>query len=320
MSCALAVVVGAALPAEPGLALLVRQDGLIAVVSLRSRHSRPGPRLIQCRGRFGPGLARLLRIPQSRARGEHGAPVLRHAFVDPQQRVLHRHVVVRGGQVRGPAELAVPGMHVLVREQVASRSGAIPFGEEIRIVAVLAGAMVLEADVAEVIAEREQEIVVIVMMRAEQRIGLARELRVGGQGRRRMIAALGRIGHDVELHRGLSVASSGTRLKCIPGEQRRIEQRLERHGLEAHALRRHAIATSSADAKLPARRQRDGGLDVDLARGVAGRIEHHGVPLQPQQLGRASTMRPWLSSCGSQELKFAVRARVAPSGTSRWNA
>src|SRR3546814_6334870 len=64
--------------------------------------------------------------------------------------------------------LAVPGMGVLVRQQVGEAGLLLPVGEIAGADAVLAGALVLQADAAHLPGQREQELVVVVMLRAIQ--------------------------------------------------------------------------------------------------------------------------------------------------------
>ena len=59
----------------------------------------------------------LFQMPERVA--EHVAEVLGEAFVDPEQVVLHGLLIVAGGEARGAAVLAVPGVRELVRQQQA---------------------------------------------------------------------------------------------------------------------------------------------------------------------------------------------------------
>src|SRR3546814_7207811 len=100
--------------------------------------------------------------------GQHVAPVLGLALVHPQQAALHRHVVVRRPPAGGATVLAVPRMRVLVAEQVAAAGLPVPIGEVAGAQAVLARALVLEAVAAHLLRQREQEVVVVVVLRAER--------------------------------------------------------------------------------------------------------------------------------------------------------
>ncbi len=74
------------------------------------------------RGRHRERVERFLLRPQASARSEHIAPILRLSFVHPEQRITHRHVEVRRPQIGRTAEFAVPGVRVLVREEIAPRA------------------------------------------------------------------------------------------------------------------------------------------------------------------------------------------------------
>src|SRR5205807_10402147 len=65
-------------------------------------------------------IACLLRGTHAGTRGQDIAVIIRQAFIDPQQIVLHWHIEVRSPEVRRAAKLAVPGMHVFVRQKSAT--------------------------------------------------------------------------------------------------------------------------------------------------------------------------------------------------------
>ena len=66
--------------------------------------------------------------------------------------------------------LTVPRMRQLVSEQIAPRNILVPLGEVARAVHVLAGAVVLETDAAEVLGERQQKVVAIERAGAVERV------------------------------------------------------------------------------------------------------------------------------------------------------
>src|SRR5260370_40243550 len=76
----------------------------------------PGPawHVVQLSRGNGQIVPRLVGGQQTAAGGQHLAQVLRKTFVDPEQIVLHRLLVVRCGEVRRTSVLSVPGMDVLV--------------------------------------------------------------------------------------------------------------------------------------------------------------------------------------------------------------
>ena len=145
--------------------------------------------------------------------------------------------------------------------------------------------MVLEADAAHAIGERQQKVVVIVVMRIEQTIGLSHERAVGGEMLGLRLQQIGAIGEHVEPHRHRAGRVEVDPLHVAPGEHGRIDQDFERHLLEGG---RGAGGRSDLQGgrELPVVRQAHARLDGDLAREMAGRIKHDAEPLQVQQLGR----------------------------------
>ena len=74
--------------------------------------------VIEVGGRLREPVAILRLRLQAGARSQHIAEILRHAFVDPQQRSLLRSVQIRLIKAIGAAILAVPGVRKLVRKQI----------------------------------------------------------------------------------------------------------------------------------------------------------------------------------------------------------
>jgi hypothetical protein len=117
--------------------------------------------------------------------------------------------VLKSGHVLAgrAAELAVPRVGEFVRQQFAPRLVLVPFGEVAELDAVLARLVMLAADAAEFIADGEQEVVVLVVLRVEQLVGLLHQRAVRGDLFRRGFQLLGRIGHHVQAHRNLAPGS-----------------------------------------------------------------------------------------------------------------
>ncbi|MNJ45343.1 hypothetical protein D3C77_404320 [compost metagenome] len=180
--------------ADQGVGVQPDQQGL-AVVVARTAH----PRRIRVRGAVAeqvvvvcvlqraPGAARLVVVEgrdlgeagqdvglgrQARTRRQHVAPVFRLAFIDPQQGVLGRDVVVGGQFVGGALALAVPGVDELVRQQADRAQALAPVGEEVGRDRVLGRAVMLQADAAQLGCGGHQEVVAVVRAGAEQPIGL----------------------------------------------------------------------------------------------------------------------------------------------------
>ena len=281
---AFGVIVAAALPARPALHRAIRDDRLIRRV-LQVAPRPPGAGGIEQRRGVRQCVTRVLRRPQPRARREHHAPELRHPLVHPQQARVHRHLVARRPQVRRPAELAVPRMLEFVRQQVAPGRRAVPVAEVAESDGVLARLVMLEPDPAQVVADRQQEIVVREMPRAEQRDFLLHQLAVRRQLRVRRLQLRGPVGKHVEPHRRLGIGVEVVALEVSPRVQRRIDQRIERHRRKCDHVARATGAIERA-RKLPAGGQPDRRFERDPSRVVARRVQQRLFPVQPEQVGR----------------------------------
>src|SRR5438046_1673821 len=99
-------------------------------------------------------------------------PILSLTLIDPQQAVAHRHAVVRRPQIGGPPELAVPRMRKLMRYKRACVDVLVPFREVGRHRAVLARPVMFQPDAAHAVAEGKEEVVMIVMTRTKELVGL----------------------------------------------------------------------------------------------------------------------------------------------------
>ena len=144
---ALVVVIHSALPARKGQRSATPEDRLIGRVLKIAPHAARPVAFVDGRDVREDLLRNLLR-PERGPGGQDDAPVLRLAFIHPEQGVLHRHIEVGRPKIGGPTMLAVPRMRQLVSEQIAPRSILVPFGEVARAVHVLAGTVVLETDAA----------------------------------------------------------------------------------------------------------------------------------------------------------------------------
>jgi hypothetical protein len=122
-------------------------------------------------GLDGQRFAEVLRALEAAPRRQNLAQVIRQTFVDPQQAALHGRVVAAIGAARGephgPAILAVPGVHELVRQQGAGEFSRAGVDQGALAQAVVAGFVVLQAEVRHVVAEGEEEVIIAVVARAE---------------------------------------------------------------------------------------------------------------------------------------------------------
>ncbi len=145
-------------------------------VSCRSRHSRPGRASLYWPSDGGKAVAIDGGVPDAAAGGEHVAEVLGQALVDPEQVALHGLLVVGRGQASGTAVLAVPGVGELVRKQEAVGDEGVVVGEGLFGDAVVGGLVVLEAEVRDLVGERDEEMVAAVVARLVERAGFADQL------------------------------------------------------------------------------------------------------------------------------------------------
>ena len=119
-------------------------------------------------GDEGEVVAIVFGLPEAGAGGHHVAVVFGEAFVDPEQVVLHGFLVVGREQVGGAAVFAVPGVEVFVREQARESFESVVVDQCPLVGAVVGALVMLEAVVAGAVAEREEEVVALVVAGAEE--------------------------------------------------------------------------------------------------------------------------------------------------------
>ena len=153
------------------------------------------------------------------------------SLVNPEQVALHGHLIVGRGQARGAAILAIPAMDVFVRKQ-ARVEFAIGLVDQATFAdTAIVGFVMLESEVGHVIAERVEEMVVLVMLRAEKRSRLRDKILVVIPNFLRRLEGGGAVGGDVKFRRRLS-GCERHRLQVLAGENRGVDQHGERHGAE----------------------------------------------------------------------------------------
>ena len=126
-------------------------------------------------GDEGEVFAVIFRRPEAGAGGHHAAVVFGQAFVDPEQVVLHGLLVVGRKQVSGATMLAVPGVEVFVSEEAGEVSEDVVVDQCPFVSAVVGALMMFEAVVAGAVAEREEEVVTLVVPGAEESGVLGRD-------------------------------------------------------------------------------------------------------------------------------------------------
>src|SRR5262249_40536932 len=88
----------------------------------------------------------------------------------------------------------------LMRQQIAAGARLLPFTEITGRATILARALVLQADVPEMVTEREQKLVMVVVGSPQQRIRLLHELAMHGQLTLPDFEHLRAVGKQVEMH------------------------------------------------------------------------------------------------------------------------
>ena len=136
------------------------------------RQVRPG-RLSYMSGDGGEPLLVLLGGPDAAAGCEDVAEIFGEAFVDPEEVADHGLLVVAGGEAGGAAVFAVPAMGELVGEEQAGEGELLIVNEGECGDAVVAGLMVLEAEVSYFVAEGDEEVICAVVTALIEGAGFA---------------------------------------------------------------------------------------------------------------------------------------------------
>ena len=155
--------------------------------------------VIKSGGGHGKVFARLVGSEQPAAGGQHGAEIIREAFVNPQQIVLHGLLIVRSGEIGGAAVFSVPRMHVLVRKQAGFHFASGFIDQSALVDPAVIGFVMLEAEVRDVIAQAEQEVVVAIVMRAEKLVRLIDQILVVVPDFLRRVESGGAVGGNIHL-------------------------------------------------------------------------------------------------------------------------
>src|SRR5690625_4172246 len=107
-----------------------------------------------------------------------------------------------------------------MREQITVGGVVIPVREVVRARAILARLVMLHAVAGQVIGEREEKIVVLVMVRAEQTQRLRDEIAMHLELMRRNLEVLRGIGDDVHVYGGLGAGGEIDTLEVFAGVNR----------------------------------------------------------------------------------------------------
>ncbi len=137
----------------------------------------------------------------------------------------------------------------------------------------------LQADAAETVGQRQQKLIVVVVARTVELVGLLHQRAVHRDLCLARLQRLGFVGKHVEVHWHLRARVEIDALVVLAGEQGRINQMVIRDRLEDDGI---AIASRGfqGSGERPALGQGHAGLRLQVARIDAGRIQRIGVPLQ----------------------------------------
>ncbi len=139
----------------------------------------------------------------------------------------------------------------------------------------------LQPDPAHAVGHCQQEIVVIEMARAENRVRLVDQLFEGAQVFRCKLEIFGRIGHCIERDFGIERPLLGIE----PCEDRRIDQRFVIDRFPGHRVAAARLAIECGE-HFPPLRNGDRRLERDAARVMAFGIEAHRFPLKVEHFLR----------------------------------
>ena len=143
----------------------------------------------------------------------------------------------------------------------------------------------LQPDAAHPIGHGDEEVIVVVLARAEQAVGLDDQ---GAQDADLFVRrgdVFPGVGDDVE-EDGRTAARVQIDLAIVfTGEHRAVDEDVERDGLEGDGAAARAGGTQGG-AVFPAFGQGHAGLDSDVPVEAAGGVEQHLLPLDVQHLGR----------------------------------
>src|SRR5579863_4343797 len=258
---------------------------------------------------FAGGVGQILAVErggeQAAASGEHEAEIIGETFVNPQQVVLHGLLVVGGGEAGWAAILSVPGVRVFVRQQAGGKFARSVVDEGAFIHAAVVGFVMLEAEVRDVIAQRVEEVIVTIMMRAKKLLRLVDEISVMIPNFLRSVERGGAVGGDIHF-RG-RVLRQRNDLEIFTGNDGRIDQRRQRDGVEVNLVGA-LVGNRKRGAEFPAlgKLQRSG--VVDLVGLPALGIKQNLVPTDDGELGSGggSGGESTFKGGGREEVEFGI--------------
>src|SRR6059036_1626677 len=105
---------------------------------------------------------------QTAPRGQYPAEVFRESFVNPEQIAFHRlFVITRGETVRAPI-FSIPRMDEFVRYERRAHKVRDRIRQKILARSVIAGFVVLDAEMSDLVTQGQQEVVLAIVSCREQ--------------------------------------------------------------------------------------------------------------------------------------------------------
>ncbi len=196
-----------------------------------------------------------------------------------------------------------------MRQQVASRGGFLKVGEVGTAGAVLAAALMFQANAVHLVAERQQEVVVIVVVRAKIAVGLLHQIAMRLQVFRFDRQVFRPVRHHVQMHRHGAVRIQVQAAEIAAGVKRGIQQHIQRHGLE-YDMRTACVFVFQRRTVLPTGRQCQRRVHQNITGVISRRIQDFGPPLYVQHIGRGDDAA-FLVFHRRQELKLHLHRRGA---------
>ena len=175
--------------------------------------------VVEVGGHLRHMLLGVLRRAQAGPTGEHPAQIRGEPLVHPEQLGLLRLLVVAEHEIGGTPVLTAPGVDVLVRQQTSHAGAQVRVDEGSFGHPVVARLVVLEAEVGDLVAERQQEVVAPVVTAAEERVGFADQLLVGSE----------QLGSESEARLGVAGHVEDYRRRLVRGEPHAAEVRAHEH-------------------------------------------------------------------------------------------
>src|SRR6267143_553793 len=194
----------------------------------------PAGHVVQLSRGNGQIIPRLVGRQQTAAGGQHLAQVLCKTFVDPEQIVLHRLLVVRCGEVRRTSILSIPRMYVLMGKQTGRQLSRILVHQSPFVDAAVVRLVVFEAKMGDMIAQTEQKVIIAIVLRAEKFSGLLDQALVVIPDFLCRRKGSGAVGRNVHLYGW--VLSERNDLQKFTGDYGRVHKRGKRNGGEMNVI------------------------------------------------------------------------------------